>query len=110
MKKAEELSQRDLAKLEGVKKMIACSAAYRKNLIISIIKNILYLGITDDDEQKAALLLEKKKFCTPECISNYRILCQIIIKKSQVFDPDLSRKARSFAKANKLELNLSTYA
>ena len=84
MKKNDELSQRDVQKLEAVRKMIGCSAEFRIKTIASIVK----------------------KFCVPECTRNYRILCETVIKNPQAFDEDLIRKARSFAKANKLTLLL----
>lgn len=106
MKKIDELSQRDVEKLETFKKMIGCSVEFRIKTISGIIKNVITDSFTDDDEQKAALLLKNKKFCVPECTKSYRILCETIVKHPDAFDEDLARKARSFAKANKLELNL----
>lgn len=106
MKKIEELSQRDVAKLESVKKMIACSPVFRQRLIVSIIKNVISNTASDDDEQKAALLLAEKKLCAPECSNSYRILCEVIVKHPENFDETLTRKARSFAKANKLTLDV----
>ena len=105
MKKNDELSQRDVQKLEAVRKMIGCSAEFRIKTIASIVKNVITESFTDD-AQKAALLLANKKFCVPECTRNYRILCETVIKNPQAFDEDLIRKARSFAKANKLTLLL----
>ncbi len=104
MKKIEELSQRDVQKLENVKKMLACSAEFRKNLITSIVKNVITNTTSDDDEQKATLLLANKKYCVPECAKSYRILCETIIKHPEIFDAALDKKARYFAKANKLEI------
>ena len=106
MKKIEELSQRDVAKLDGTKKMIACSPTFRKQLITTIIKNVITQTTTDDDEQKAALLLANKKLCVPECANSYRILCEVIIKHPSVFDEALIRKARYYAKANELTINV----
>lgn len=106
MKKFEELSQRDVQKLETVKKMIGCSVEFRIKTISAIIKNVITNTFTDDDAQKTALMLGNKKLCVPECSKSYRILCETVISHSQAFDEDLVRKARSFAKANKLELNL----
>ena len=86
MKKNDELSQRDVQKLEAVRKMIGCSAEFRIKTIASIVKNVITESFTDAAAQKAALLLANKKFCVP--------------------DDDLIRIARSFAKANKLTLLL----
>ncbi len=80
MKKNDELSQRDVQKLEAVRKMIGCSAEFRIKTIASIVKNVITESFTDDDAQKAALLLANKKFCVPECTRNYRILCETVIK------------------------------
>ena len=68
MKKNDELSQRDVQKLEAVRKMIGCSAEFRIKTIASIVKNVITESFTDDDAQKAALLLANKKFCVPECL------------------------------------------
>ena len=106
MKKNDELSQRDVQKLEAVRKMIGCSAEFRIKTIASFVKNVITESFSDDDAKKAALLLANKKFCVPECTRNYRILCETVIKNPQAFDEDLIRKARSFAKANKLTLLL----
>ena len=84
MKKNDELSQRDVQKLEAVRKMIGCSAEFRIKTIASIVKNVITESFT----------------------RNYRILCETVIKNPQAFDEDLIRKARSFAKANKLTLLL----
>ena len=86
MKKNDELSQRDVQKLEAVRKMIGCSAEFRIKTIASIVKNVITESFTDDDAQKAALLLANKKFCVPECTRNYRILCETVIKNPQAFD------------------------
>lgn len=106
MKKNNKLSQRDVQKLEAVRKMISCSAEFRTLTIASIVKNVITESFTDDDAQKAALLLANRKFCVSECTRNYRILCETIIKNPQAFNKDLVRKALSFAKANKLTLLL----
>ena len=55
MKKNDELSQRDVQKLEAVRKMIGCSAEFRIKTIASIVKNVITESFTDDDAQKAAL-------------------------------------------------------
>ena len=62
MKKNDELSQRDVQKLEAVRKMIGCSAEFRIKTIASIVKNVITESFTDDDAQKAALRLQTKSF------------------------------------------------
>ena len=61
MKEKKELSQRDQKKLVSIKKMIECSSEYRKELITSILKDVAAKVVSDDDEQKIALLLGKTK-------------------------------------------------
>lgn len=98
MKKEEELSQRDKQKLSSVKKMIECSGEYRRELITSIIKNIAAKAVSDDDEQKIALLLGKKSYITPECERNYRLLCQTVKANPEMFSNQITGKAKAFEK------------
>lgn len=100
MKRTEELSQRDNQKLTGVKKLIGCSPEYRAKLITTILKNVLLNAKTDDDEQKAYLLLEKKAYYAPQCASGYKALCETIAKTPTAFDASVVSKARAFAKAH----------
>lgn len=104
MKKIEELSQRDREKLNEVKKKMACSPEFRNIILINTVRTILMGTPTDDDEQKIHLLLEKNSYYTPESKRRYKILCETVINKSDQFAKETIKKARKFAKANKIEL------
>ena len=110
MKNLEELSQRDREKLNDVKRKMACSPEFRNKILVNIVKVILMDKPTDDDEQKANLLLDDKNYYTPELKRAYKVLCETIIKNSDQFAPELVKKARKFAKANKIELSLTANA
>ena len=98
MKEKKELSQRDQKKLVSVKKMIECSSEYRKELITSILKDVAAKAVSDDDEQKIALLLGKTKYVTPECQRNYRLLCQTVKANPEMFSNQITGKAKAFEK------------
>ncbi len=98
MKKETELSQRDQQKLTSVKKLIECSGEYRRELITSIIKDIAAKAVSDDDEQKIALLLGKTSYVTPECQRNYRLLCREVTANPQFFSTRICGKAKAFEK------------
>lgn len=110
MKKNEELSQRDKEKLDDIKRKMACSPEFRNKIMISVIKNFLMESPTDDDEQKANLLLSNHGYLTPDSKRSYRILCETILKNTSQFAPELVKKARSFVKANNLELVIPAQA
>lgn len=61
MKKNDELSQRDVQKLEAVRKMIGCSAEFRIKTIASIVKNVITESFTDDDSSKSGPAACKQK-------------------------------------------------
>lgn len=98
MKKETELSQRDQQKLSSIKKLIECSGEYRRELITSIIKDVAAKAVSDDDEQKIALLLGKTKYVTPECQRNYRLLCQTVKANPEMFSNQITGKAKAFEK------------
>ena len=98
MKEKKELSQRDQKKLVSIKKMIECSGEYRRELITSIIKDIAAKAVSDDDEQKIALLLGKTSYVTPECQRNYRLLCQTVKANPQFFSTRICGKVKAFEK------------
>ncbi len=98
MKEKKELSQRDQKKLVSIKKMIECSSEYRKELITSILKDVAAKVVSDDDEQKIALLLGKTKYVTPECQRNYRLLCQTVKANPEMFSNQITGKAKAFEK------------
>lgn len=110
MKKNEELSQRDREKLDDIRRKMACSPEFRNKVMIGVIKQFLMESPTDDDEQKANLLLSNNSYLTSDSKRSYRILCETILKDTTKFAPELVKKARSFANANKLELVIPAQA
>ena len=98
MKEKKELSQRDKKKLSSIKKMIESSGEYRRELITSILKDVAAKAVSDDDEQKIALLLGKTSYVTPECQRNYRLLCQTVNSNPQFFSAKICGKIKAFEK------------